>query len=160
MSLLRSLNREKVHEDKINLLGSSKFEGIDNQNIFERLLDVMIFAAMVGRWKKKRKKLSGPKEDIQSSILGSTNPTNYPKSAEQYIVSLAAAELGEKDKVLDALKEKNGDEIVTIFEEYANAGLYIITDWLNEAGRINPDYCPLEDVLMPKMIEMKVFDNE
>jgi len=109
------VKRERHHEALISRLT------LNNKSIFVYLKDLMVFAAMVGHDLNIRRPLKGETIEI---ILD----TYASDQKDGFIYLLALIE--KKDGLV--LKDENLRETVQIFEEYCNAGLYEITNWLDE----------------------------
>ncbi len=160
MDNFRSLRRELSYKNEIvKKLGGDKpsDDGV-SRTLFPRLLDVLIFAALIGYKYKKRVQVSKNEdtEDIANAQLISNDPNaGYPISARKYILFIAAAEL-KKEEFAKALKEENGGTMLTIVEEYANGGLEIIAEWERVALKTNPNACSLEDIILPNIQNMLV----
>ena len=91
-------------------------------SIFQNLKDIMVFAAMVGYSHKSRRTLDS--KDTISIILD----TYATDNKDSFIFLLAL--ITNKNAV--CLKDENLSESIKIFEEYCNAGLYIIEGWRDE----------------------------
>lgn len=109
------VKRERQHEALISRLT------LNNKSIFVYLKDLMVFAAMVGHDLKVKRQLKGETIEI---ILD----TYASDQKDGFIYLLALIE--KKDGLV--LKDENLRQSVQIFEEYCNAGLYEITNWLDE----------------------------
>ena len=158
MANFRSLKRELSYKNDIvkKLGGETPTDDGVSRTLFPRLLDVLIFAALIGYKYKKRVKLQKDvgEEDIANAQLISSDPNaGYPVSASKYILLIAAAELS-KEAFAEALKEENGDTMLTIVEEYANGGLEIIAKWDRKSSKTNPNACSLEDMIFPNILDI------
>ncbi|MBE0470967.1 MAG: DNA phosphorothioation-associated protein 4 [Methyloprofundus sp.] len=109
-----AVRRERYHEPLVARLTS------DNKSIFQYNKDLMVFAALVGFSHSEKRPLSGDCIDI---ILD-TYSTDQ-KDGFIYLLGL----LETKDPKV--LKDNNLKDCIRVFEEYCNAGLYVITDWLS-----------------------------
>lgn len=135
------VRRERIHEPLVSKLC---FEKDGNKALFPRIKDLMVFAAMVGYSKRKRKPLD---VDVVSIIL-ETYATDQ-KDAFVYLLALVT----EKNGI--CLKDENLVGSISIFEEYCNAGLEEIQMWFDE----NPGDHIGVDTLADKIFE-QVIVNE
>jgi len=132
------VKRERHHEALISRLT------LNDKSIFVYLKDLMIFSAMVGHDLNVRRPLKGEAIEI---ILD----TYASDQKDGFIYLLALIE--RKDGLV--LKDDNLRETVQIFEEYCNAGLYEITNWLDE----NPGDPIGIDTLLTKIL-VKLVEND
>lgn len=155
MVTFRGLRRELSEKNDVaQMLGGEKTGNSDvERTLFPRLLDVLIFAALLGYKNKKRVKLVGEKETIANDQLIAKDPNRgYPVSADKFILLIAASELSQ-DEFREALREEDGDTMLTIVEEYANGGLEIILGWYREKVRNKGEPCLLDDIILPNLRE-------
>ena len=135
------VKRDRIHEPLVDKLTSNK-EG--NSALFPYIKDLMVFAAMVGFSKSKRKPIGN--ETV--SIILETYETDR-KDAFIYLIALMTEKNGA------CLKNENLLSSIKIFEEYCNAGLAEIQFWFDE----NPgDHLGI-DTLSDKIFE-QVIRNE
>jgi len=134
------VKRERAHDALIQRLT------LDNKSLFTYLKDLMVFGAMVGHSLCRRKPVSGDTVEI---ILD----TYASDQKDGFIYLLALVE--KKDGAV--LKDENLKETVRVFEEYCNAGLYEITDWLDK----NPgDPIGIDTLLFKILNEISKNDDE
>lgn len=120
--LSNSVNRSKAVENTLQVLGGK------DAVLFTTLRDALSFAATLG-YKESRRMPLDPnlgKEDIQASVY-------HMHEAVDLIFAMAIA----VSKSIDILKPENEKECIQIFEEYANGGLHLITEWLELYADIN-----------------------
>jgi len=121
-----SVNRSKAFEPIIQRLGSSSSEDGENR-VFPTLRDALTFCAFLGFREGTRLPLdkNAGTEDIQATV--------YQNAATgvDAVFALAVAETSDTN----VLKIDREAEMRTIYEEYANKGLEIVSLWLRE----NPD---------------------
>lgn len=110
-----SVHRSKVYENTLQALGGP------NAKLFQTLRDALSFAAALGYRERRRLKLDerAGREDIQAQIYNGND-------AVDLIFAIALAEA----KSAEILKPTNEKECIQIFEEYANGGLSLITEWI------------------------------
>lgn len=132
------VKRERRHESLISRLT------LENRSIFQYLKDLMVFAAMVGHSYEDRKELSGETIEIILDTYASDEKDGFI-----YLLGLLEYEDGK------VLKDSNLKQCVAIFEEYCNAGLYIIETWLDD----NPGDPSGVDTLLDKIYE-RLSQNE
>ena len=120
-----TLSRRQHWDGIIDILTEAPDEFKSGQ--FATILDVQIFAAIVGYKYKKRAELIGDKKDIKGDTVESLQPDLCPQ-----LINLIA--LAEKKHDSNILKNEMQKERVKIFEEYAEGGFQIIERWLNESN--------------------------
>ena len=140
---IRNLNarRERQYEPLVESLCTGNTY---QKPVFRYNKDLMVFAAMVGYSKNKRKKLN--KEDTIPIALD-TYSTDQ-KDTYIYLVAL----MTEKDATI--LKNENLPKAIQIYEEYCNAGLAEIKLQLDE----NPGHEKVDTLI--QMIWEKAIQNE
>lgn len=126
MSRLRPIRRSKKFESMVQVLRTDK-----GTSVFKTIKQLMIFAAMLGFSKQRRNMLKA--EDGYEDIGYDTFATD---DSHDYIFLLAVAHSGDAS----ILSEDNNEEIVRIFEEYANGGFEIIADWMYQNKDLNVGY--------------------
>lgn len=117
-----SVHRSRKYEDTLQMLGGHK------DKLFPTLREALSFAAALGYHEGRRLKLDekAGREDIQAQIYNGHD-------AVDLIFSIALAEV----KSTDILKPSNEKECIQIFEEYANGGLSLLTEWIERYPDIN-----------------------
>lgn len=126
------VKRERKYENLITRLN------YDNKNIFVYLKDLMVFAATVGYSRGKRKVLSGDTISIDLDTYASDSKDGFI-----YLIAL----LETKDPL--CLKDAGLHDSVKVFEEYCNAGLALIEEWLDD----NPGDPTGVDTILGKIYE-------
>lgn len=125
---MRSIYRDKAHADVIQKLMSKNPEtGIQ---VFPTIKSLQCFAAVVGFDHGRRVKLDkGNLENIEWHTFENTKHTHYI-----YLIALAESDDVNilKYDVERSEPAQNGEDMVRIFEEYANGGFEIIRNWLNK----------------------------
>lgn len=122
------IRRDKKHDALIERLTKG------DEGVFSDIWRVLVFAAFVGAKNQKRSAII----DFES---GKAFPLNYlqPSCGPGFLSLLGiSATLG--NEILRS-KEGNQDQLVLIFEEYANAGMEIISERVNSASS------PIEAIL-------------
>ena len=111
------VNRSKVYEGTLQILGGP------GAKLFPTLRDALSFAAALGYRERRRWPLDAKagKEDIQAQIYNGNDAIDL----------IFAIGLAEK-KSAAILKLENEKECIEIFEEYANGGLALITEWIDK----------------------------
>ncbi|NAW33497.1 DNA phosphorothioation-associated protein 4 [Halomonas alimentaria] len=132
------VKRERNHEALISRLT------LENRSVFQYLKDLMVFAAMVGYSHDERREISGETIEIILDTYASDEKDGFI-----YLLGLLEHKDGQ------VLKDEKLKECVVVFEEYCNAGLYIIEDWLNE----NPGDPSGVDTLLDKIYQ-RLSENE
>lgn len=125
---MRSIYRSKEHADIIKKLMDKNPE--TGLAVFSTIKALQCFAAVLGFDQGRRKKLDrGNTENIEWHTFENTHHTHYI-----YLIALA------ETTNLNALKydvensddSESGENMVEIFEEYANGGFEIIRGWLEK----------------------------
>jgi dnd system-associated protein 4 len=132
------VKRERNHEALISRLT------LENRSVFQYLKDLMVFATMVGYNHNKRRELSGENIEIVLDTYASDEKDGFI-----YLLGLLEYKDGQ------VLKDEKLKECVAVFEEYCNAGLYIIEAWLDE----NPGDPSGVDTLLDKIYQ-RLSENE
>jgi dnd system-associated protein 4 len=117
-----SVYRSKAYENTLQILGGP------GSKMFTTLRDALGFAAALGYKEGRRWKLDSKagREDIQSSVY-------YDNNAVDLIFAIALAE----SKSAEILKKSNEKECIEIFEEYANGGLALLTEWMDQYADVD-----------------------
>ena len=117
-----SVHRSKVYENTLQALGGA------NAKLFPTLRDALSFAAALGYRERRRLEFDekAGREDIQSQIYNGNE-------AVDLIFAIGLAEA----KSAEILKPDNEKECIKIFEEYANGGLAILTEWIERYPHID-----------------------
>jgi|MTBAKSStandDraft_2_1061841.scaffolds.fasta_scaffold03780_4 dnd system-associated protein 4 len=99
-------------------------EELAGKAVFSTMREFMCFAAVLGFQYEKRVPFS-PKEktfEIDGRIFA-----NHPTTVDLlHLIALAV------EKKVDILRDENENDVVGIFEEYANGGFQIIESWLKK----------------------------
>lgn len=117
-----NVNRSGAYEQTLQTLGGK------DALLFTTLRDALGFAASLGYREGRRLPFDSAsgKEDIQSTVYNQHD-------AIDLIFAIGLAEY----KSAEILKPENEKECINIFEEYANGGLAMITEWLENYADIN-----------------------
>lgn len=129
MARAPNINRSTIHEPMVQKLAIEKLPEL-GKSVFPTIRELLSFAALLG-YSEGRKvpldKNSGT-EDIGGSVY-------EHHEAMEIIFALAIAEI----KSSEILKEGNEEKCATIYEEYANGGLELISEWLTAHADQSPD---------------------
>jgi len=139
-----ALHLDEQFSDTINKLFDEK-DKVTGERLFPTLVDLMVFAAMVGRDTFddcKGVKVSAKGREISSDVVQNQN-----RDGIAYLLALD----GNKDG--NILREENDKEMWDYLQNYAFLGLQQIETWLNGSGNLNLDP---KDVLIEKMKEIAV----
>lgn len=120
--ITNAVHRSKAYESTLQTLGGP------NSKMFTTLRDALGFAAALGYREGRRWKLDEKvgREDIQSTVYNNND-------AIDLIFAIALAE----SKSAEIFKSKNEKECIQIFEEYANGGLALLTDWIQQYADVD-----------------------
>ncbi len=122
------IRRDKKHDALIDRLTKG------DEGVFSDIWRVLVFAAFVGAKNQKRSAII----DFES---GKAFPLNYLQpSCGPGFLSLLGISATEGNEILRS-KEGNQDQLILIFEEYANAGMEIISE------RVAAASSPIEAIL-------------
>lgn len=133
------VKRERSHEPTMKKLVSG------SQPAFRFLKDLMVFAAIVGHKKEEKRALEG--ETIE--IILDTYATD---EQDGFVYLLGLLDLGDAN----VLRDERLTEPVKVFEEYCNAGLYEIGNWLED----NPGDLDGIETLLSKIYDELVRTSE
>ena len=124
-----NINRSKIHEEMVQRLAVQKIPPAD-RSLFPTIRELLCFAALLGYSEGKRIPLDSDsgKEDVSYQQFERGD-------AEDLIYLIALAET--KDP--EILKDGEESRCAEIFEEYANGGLQILRDAMNQSGGEYPD---------------------
>ena len=118
---MRSVRRSDTHEDLVRRLSEEQHKVL-KKTIFPTMRELMCFAAVLGYHEGRRTPLEGKTNDIDGRVF-----SNLQQAVDLvYLIALV-----EKKDVM-ILHDDNEDEMLTIFEEYANTGFYVLDQWMNE----------------------------
>ena len=137
----KGVNREKEWGKLIDIYVNTSMAD-SGEGVFDTIKSLMFFAACLGYSKGKRKELKPPLEDIQSSIF-----ENDDNTVIVYLIALA------ETKDINIFKSVNEKEMIKIFEEYANGGFSIMSEW--EAGQVALE--PV-DKIFNELINLDIFE--
>jgi dnd system-associated protein 4 len=116
--------------------------------LFPTLVDLMVFAAMVGRDKFKHcndVKLSSNGREISSDVIQNKN-----RDGIAYLLAL------DDNRDGNILREENDKEMWAYLEKFASLGLQEIEVWINGSGSLNVDP---KDIILEKMKEIAIKDG-
>lgn len=135
---IRNVNRSDLHEDLVQDLVTGK-------KIFSTIRELLCFSAMLGYALKQRKKLpDGKKHDVSYQQFEANDAVD-----NIYLISVC------ETKSTDCLRPDSDVDMVTIFEEYAHAGLEIIKSWYTKYSTQEP-----QKALILGLYDEKFIDNQ
>jgi len=124
---MRSINRNSEHTEIINRIRSRDADS--KEQVIPLIKTILCYAALIGFENESRKPLSNDKENIEWHTFDSDGHTDY-------IYLIALAETTDVNVLRydheNSSQEGEGEDMVKIFEEYANGGLYIIRSWFDK----------------------------
>lgn len=117
-----AVNRSKAYEQTLQTLGGQ------GAHLFPTLREALGFAAALGYKEGRRVKFDEKigREDIQAQVYNNND-------AIDLIFAIGLAE----QKSAEILKPTNEKECIQIFEEYANGGLSLLTEWLDRYADVD-----------------------
>lgn len=151
---INSLEEKTINWRNMGVRRERKFEPLmktlttGEKVIFKHLKDIMVFAAMVGFSNNERKSLKAG--DTIPITLGTYESDN--QDCFVYLLSIMTLKDG------NCLRDENLNESIRIFEEYCNAGLEIINNWV-EDNSAKPAVDVLLDKIYDKLCENKSKDS-
>ena len=118
---MRNIRRSSRHNATVDTLAEAKHrEG--GQSIFPTLRDLLCFSAVLGYQVERKSALTDPVPFVDGRIF-----ENEPQSPElMFLIGLA------ETKDVDCLREENEDDLVSLFEMYADGGLDVLAEWLKD----------------------------
>jgi dnd system-associated protein 4 len=124
-----NINRSRVHEPLVQRLAVDKLPEL-GKSLFPTIREFLSFAALLGYSEGRKIPLDGAAgtEDIGGGVY-------EHHEAMEIIFALAIAETESSD----ILKEGNEAKCAKIYEEYANGGLELVSDWLTASADQSPD---------------------
>jgi len=127
-----SINRSKKFEDLVQAFSGENAVFFDEsgKKLFPTIREFLTFAALLGIQKTSRVPL-----DRSMGIENIQGVTYENTEALEFNWLVGVIETGS----VDILKDGNEKECATIFEEYANGGLEIISGWL-ESDTQSPNF--------------------
>ena len=119
---MRRIRRDEIHEELLKELTAGE------KPLFKDLWRILLFAAMVGYKQKSR-------IPLDSYDSGKAMPDSYFANSPAWPGALYLLGLVESEKTaVMGSKPEDQDELITIFEEYANGGLSYLRNRLEAGG--------------------------
>jgi dnd system-associated protein 4 len=120
---MRGIKRSAQFEDMVRQLAEMQHPGASPpRSIFPTMRDLMCFAAVLGFECERRRPLQAKTNEIDGRIF----PNSQQALDLLYLITLAS------NKDANDLREDNEEQIIQIFEEYAQGGFEILDGWLKE----------------------------
>ncbi len=119
---MRTIRRNSGFEQIVRRLGDAAHP-VTKQPIFPTFRDLLCFAAVLGFETGTQVKLDPKTDDFVDGRVFAKDDLSMDLL---YVIALA------EKRDVDILREDNEDTMIQIFEQYANGGLQILTDWLRE----------------------------
>ena len=139
---MKSVRREVRHEVLVKML-AEKAHPRTQRSLFPTMRELLCFAAALGFEQQRRKPLEGKTAEIDGRIF-----ENLEVATDMvYLVALAGA--GD----VNILQPEREEDAVAIFEEYANGGLEILSEWMAaSAGDIDGDQALFQGIIQGGML--------
>lgn len=118
---MRAIKRRKIFDDLVRMLGDRQLEG-QEKRLFPSMREVQVFAAYLGYSSSRKGTIEGETLEIDSRIFSNS------EDAMPAIDLIALASTSD----LSILTENREEERIRIFEEYADGGFQILTEWIQE----------------------------
>lgn len=120
---MRSIRRDTKHEPLVRQLTEST-NPATNRSLFPTMRELLCFAAAVGFQSKRRIPLGENTAEVDGRVW-----ENLDSAVDMlYLVGLAS------ERKVEILQPDHEDELIKIFEEYANGGLQVLDEWLRAQG--------------------------
>ena len=145
--MARSLFLDKRFTNTVKKLYDEKDKDT-GEGLFPTLVDVMVFAAMVGR--DTFDDCSGVKIGTDGREVPSRFVQSQNRDGIAYLLAL------DHNKDGNILREENDKEMWDYLQNYASLGLQQIHTWLEGKGNLNVDP---KDVLLEKMKELAIRES-
>ena len=129
MTRAANINRSRVHEPMVQRLCTDKLPEL-GKSLFPTIREFMAFSALLGY--SEGRKIPLDKSHGVEDIAGAQFEHN---EAIEILWAIGIAET----KSSDILREGNEGECAQIFEEYANGGMTLVSEWLEEYADQSPD---------------------
>jgi dnd system-associated protein 4 len=118
---MRAIRRSKRHENLVRQLAETNHP-VAKRPVFPTIRELMCFAAVLGFEKERKQALE------EATIEIDARPFENHEQTLDLIYLLALAD--ERDA--EVLREGNEDKTLISFEQYAEGGFEIISDWMRE----------------------------
>ena len=118
---MRMVRRSQKFEEMVRQLTETPHSTV-GRPIFPTIRELMCFAAVLGYEHNRRKSLQPKYLEIDSRPFERSETT----TDLIYLLALASA------RDVDVLRDDESDQLVSIFEEYAEGGFEILEGWLRE----------------------------
>jgi dnd system-associated protein 4 len=118
---MRSIKWLKSYDGLVRRLAETPHP-VNKKSIFPTMRELISFAAMLGFEKQNPQLLKGETNEIDWRIW----QNNQLAMDLLFLIPLAHSQSA------DILREESEDELLDIFEQYANGGLEILQGWLND----------------------------
>ncbi len=119
---MRTIKRNSTFDQTVRRLAEAPHP-TTKQPIFPTFRDLLCFAATLGFETGTRLPLDAKCDDFVEKRVFERDDLSVDLL---YLIALA------QTRDVDILRDDNEDKMVQIFEEYANGGLQVITEWLRE----------------------------
>jgi dnd system-associated protein 4 len=119
---MRTIKRNSSFDQIARRLGEVAHP-ISKQPIFQTFRDLLCFCAVLGFETGTRLKLDSKTDDFVGRRVFEKDDLSVDLL---YLIALA------ETRDIDILRDENEDKMIEIFEQYANGGFQVLTDWLRE----------------------------
>ena len=118
---MRNVRRADKFENLVRLL-SEQPHPITKKSVFPTMRELLCFAAVLGYHEGQRTPIEGKTNEIDGRV--------FPNSQQAIDLIYLIALIDAKDPMI--LHDDREDEMIRIFEEYANTGLGVLDRWMKE----------------------------
>jgi dnd system-associated protein 4 len=118
---MKDVSRDKKYEDLVKLLAEKQHPKLTG-SLFRTIRELLCFAAVLGYHYDKKVPLGKNTLEIPGRVFENSD------FATDIIYLLALC----SERTAEILKPERENEVIKIFEEFANGGLGVIEDWFKE----------------------------
>lgn len=122
---MRGVKRSAAHEEMVRRLAETQHP-VSSRSIFPTMRELIVFAAVLGFENGIRRPLRGNVNEIDARQFESATDSGKRAMDLVYLIALAGT------KEAEILRENSEDQMLTVFEEYANGGFEVLAGWLRE----------------------------
>ncbi len=143
---MRTIKRNSAFDQTVRRLADAPHP-TTKQPIFPTFRDLLCFAAILGFETGTQLTLDSKSDDfVDGRVFGKDDLS----MDLLYLIALA------EKRDVDILRDDNEDTMIQIFEQYANGGLQILTDWLRE----HPEDPHGDQALLAALLSKGFLQNE
>ena len=120
---MRSIRRDKGHEALVRQL-TEVTNPVTKRSVFPTMRELLCFAAALGFQMDQRRELGAETAEVDARVW-----ENLDAAVDMvYLIGVAGA------RDVNILQPDREEELLKVFEEYANGGLTVLDGWLRTQG--------------------------